>query len=303
MSDILDTITKVINSPPGQLAAGGVLAGIVWKCFERVEAVLTDDAKLEVAVGLLDAKLTPKFTHWSKISSTLFNAVFGEHHFTIKCFARSCLASTAWVIILFFLWTQIRPTHFRAWLTFDPEHDDNVTAALIGLLILNIVPDYMSLWKSRWLFRMASVRKLSLKFALICDLVFSACIAGTAIIGAGLVGVAISSKEELVQGIAGGLRTALLAAIPMSEIQQGADPPHSISVGVFFYSTFLTSFWLCLYAGSECLVKTARRFDTGFEWLNGKVDIEKKPLQCIGLAAGTIVALVFWAAMIVRRLV
>ena len=39
MLDILTIITKLINSPPGQLAAGGLLAGIVWKFFERVEAV------------------------------------------------------------------------------------------------------------------------------------------------------------------------------------------------------------------------------------------------------------------------
>jgi hypothetical protein len=53
MSDILTTITKLINSPPGQLAAGGVLAGIVWKFFERVEAVVTDQTKLEITVSLV----------------------------------------------------------------------------------------------------------------------------------------------------------------------------------------------------------------------------------------------------------
>jgi hypothetical protein len=42
MIDKLETITRLTNSPPGQLAAGGVLAGIVWKFFERVENVLSD---------------------------------------------------------------------------------------------------------------------------------------------------------------------------------------------------------------------------------------------------------------------
>jgi hypothetical protein len=37
-----------------QLVAGG-LAGIVWKFFERVEAVLTDETKLEIAVWLKDS--------------------------------------------------------------------------------------------------------------------------------------------------------------------------------------------------------------------------------------------------------
>jgi hypothetical protein len=45
MADALDTITTLIQSPPGQLAAGGVLAGIVWKFFERVELVLTENTK------------------------------------------------------------------------------------------------------------------------------------------------------------------------------------------------------------------------------------------------------------------
>jgi len=39
-SDALTTITNLINSPPGQLVAGSVLAGIVWKFFERVEGIL-----------------------------------------------------------------------------------------------------------------------------------------------------------------------------------------------------------------------------------------------------------------------
>jgi hypothetical protein len=52
MSDALTTITKLIKSSPGQLAAGGVMAGIVWKFFERVEALLTGQTKLAIAVRL-----------------------------------------------------------------------------------------------------------------------------------------------------------------------------------------------------------------------------------------------------------
>ena len=54
MSDILTTITKLINSPPGQLAAGGVLAGIVWKFFERVGQAIGPVAGAVVADGVLD---------------------------------------------------------------------------------------------------------------------------------------------------------------------------------------------------------------------------------------------------------
>ena len=44
MADALDSITKLIQSPPGQLVAGASLAGIVLKFFERVEGVLNEKA-------------------------------------------------------------------------------------------------------------------------------------------------------------------------------------------------------------------------------------------------------------------
>jgi hypothetical protein len=51
----------------------------------------------------------------------------------------------------------------------------------------------------------------------------------------------------------------------------------------------------------DALTKAAKRFDIGFQWFNAEFDIEKKPLQSIGLVAGALVAVVYWAAVIVRR--
>ena len=72
---------------------------------------------------------------------------------------------------------------------------------------------------------------------------------------------------------------------------------------VFVIPAFFTSIWLWLYAGSGFLLKAARRFDIGFDWFNRKFDIEKKPLQSIGLVAGALVAVVYWTAVVVGRVV
>jgi hypothetical protein len=77
MSDTFTTISRLINSPPGQLAAGGVLAGLVWKFFERVEAVLTDQTKLEIAVWLLGVKVGQKVEPWPDTFSGLFTGYLG----------------------------------------------------------------------------------------------------------------------------------------------------------------------------------------------------------------------------------
>ena len=47
MADALTTITTLINSPPGQLVVGGVLAGIVWKCFKNVGDALNEKTNRE----------------------------------------------------------------------------------------------------------------------------------------------------------------------------------------------------------------------------------------------------------------
>src|SRR3989442_817618 len=54
MADTLTTITTFINSPPGQLAAGGVLGAIVWKFFKNVGDALNEAATREIAVWLLN---------------------------------------------------------------------------------------------------------------------------------------------------------------------------------------------------------------------------------------------------------
>jgi len=71
----------------------------------------------------------------------------------------------------------------------------------------------------------------------------------------------------------------------------------------WFVSAYFSSLFLWLYAGSGFLLKAARRFDIGFDWFNRKFDIEKKPLQSIGLVAGALVAVVYWAAVVVSRVV
>ncbi len=110
MADTLTTITNLINSPPGQLVAGGVLAGIVWKFFERVEAVLNEDTKLEIAVWLLGVKTAEKVQGWPDTFARVFDRVFGTKHLSWKCFLRSCLASFSVALIAWLVTCQFRPS-------------------------------------------------------------------------------------------------------------------------------------------------------------------------------------------------
>lgn len=45
----IDTVTKLIQSPPRTLVACGVLFGAVWGVLKGAESIMTDDTKLVLA--------------------------------------------------------------------------------------------------------------------------------------------------------------------------------------------------------------------------------------------------------------
>jgi hypothetical protein len=72
-----ETIQKLITSPPSQLVAGSVLAGIVWKFFDKVEGLLSDQTKLEIAVSLVGIDTAAKFHDWPIVFGKVFDRLFG----------------------------------------------------------------------------------------------------------------------------------------------------------------------------------------------------------------------------------
>src|SRR5258708_4170417 len=99
MADTFTTITTFINSPPGQVVAGGVLAGIVWKFFGRVENVLNEDTKLEIAVWLLGVRTAARGQSAPQSFISLADRMFGERKISWRSLWRSCLATYASIAI------------------------------------------------------------------------------------------------------------------------------------------------------------------------------------------------------------
>lgn len=304
MSDALDTITHLIQSPPGQLAAGGVLAGIVWKFFERVENVLNDSTKTEIARWLRmknveTGLLSEEESNWPHTFATVFDRVFGPKHLSWKCFWRSCVASYC-ALTISLLIAQAH-YHRAAFVGFE-----ETGLVLYLALITNVLPDYLSLLKSRFLIGLMSRWRDSGRriVIVVSDLILTGIIGLAGMIVAMLfltstvVLVALRSPPPTVpQAMRQFLGSPIMA---IHTVGMGLNEPINF---LWFFPAFFTSIWTALYAGSGFLLKAARRFDIGFEWFNRHFDIEKKPLQSIGLVAGALVAVVYWVAVIVSRVV
>jgi hypothetical protein len=315
MADALSTIAKLINSPPGQLVAGGVLAGIVWKFFERVESVLTDQTKFEIAVWLVGFKTADKIP-WPDTFAKIFDRVFGKRHLSGRCFIRSAIASVLSLGISFFAMYCFHPfmklgfdLTISAWLGAN-HHFVALSLLFIIVLTANVLPDFVSLLETRYI--LARMRFFASEKSLLLQT--------TAMIVLILVDLIVTYAIAFFASILGNI---LVTRLTLLMLQWKAEQMHSqdiwqnvgflifqgmvpfITVDAerfwwWIYPAFFTSIWLWLYAGSGFLIKAARRFDIGFDWFNRKFDVERKPLQSIGLVSGCIVAIVYWTTALVH---
>jgi len=306
MPDTLTIITTFIHSPPGQLAAGATLGGIVWKFFERVEAVLNDDTKLEIAVWLLGMKVGQKMEQWPETFAKVFDRVFGERALSWRCFYRSCELSLDVVVLILIFFVLSGKTDFKV-----------VSASALGLfgftVGLNLIPDYLGLLATRVL--ISQLRNpLSFTFTVRGVLMRNVSIRDfTATLLAWDFSFRLFVVEKLLNfwavsmkfGIEA-LRTLLRShPLVVTVLVPVFENYYKLTAQTHFalvrYPLLITSIWLWLYVGSGYLLKFARRFDIGFQWFNRKLDIEKQPLQSIGLVAGALVAVIYWTAAIVSR--
>ena len=267
----------------------------MWKFFERVEAVLNEDTKLEMSIWLKGVCAAEKTQGWPETFVKVFDRLFGKKHWSIRCFGRSCIASLvtfAVMIIIVGSLAGLEP------LSMYSRMQPGLRSAgpLVAVLI-----DYIALLSTRLI--------LSRMILTIRPFIWALWMAADASVTVFLGYVAMASWAPVVViGLDNDRREAFKVASELFAYYVihpiWTIPP--LRFGIFqsglFYSTLFTSTWLYLYAGSGLLLKAARRFDIGFQWFNRHADIEKKPLQSIGLVAGALVSLVYWAAVLAMRI-
>jgi hypothetical protein len=280
---IFDSITNLINSPTGQLAAGGALSGLVWKFFERVENVLTTPTKLEIARWLMSGEkraqgLEGVAQNWPTTFAKVFDQVFGEKHLTWRCFSRSCLVSVCGVTLMFFLWGFAHPNQFVDYFRLNPHP---VIEFVLPLLIVSVIPDYISLLKSRLLIKvMGKGTPLAVAPLILLDFVVAVSLA---IGGYLLYDYAFISPEHRIDDL------RILREAPTLSSRRGMAPLSAV-----LYPALFTTVWVTLYGLSGLLLRFTKRIGPWLGWFNRCFDIERKPLQSIGLVAGALVAAVYW---------
>ena len=272
------------------------ITGGVYMLFVMAEETLQKNDRDHIAIWLLGADL-PEDLNWPSMFVALFDRVFTEKHFSLKCFRRSSVASVAAVVVITLTVMAGDPPIYD-----EVFEDDIITIVMLTAIVIfafvfimlafNLLPDYLSLYETRLVlgFMAKSDGRLRTFALLLFDLAATALISFVVgfVVVLGLVGIIMGGDNTFAE--------------PAEAFWQGltfSGPGAFFSI--FIYSTFLTSVWLWLYALSGVLVKAIARSRKGLHFLQKHLNLEKHPLRSMGFVLMLLVTVVYvvWGAVLV----
>jgi hypothetical protein len=274
---------------------------------EKWEAVASENDKIQVWIWLANPRTAANVERWPETFARMFDRVFGTKHLSWICFYRSSIASLTSLLIACLCFWSLRPALFHPMISLFKSHW-LVWACII--VAANVLPDYISLLESRYVLskmRRGQASSDKIRWAaiviglLLADLVITLFLAALASQLASRLWELAYSWILIPQAQKRGSIYAALARLQYAVNSAVLTPLLGGRSWFWIYPALFTSIWLWLYASAGFLLIAARRVDVGFRWFNRHFDIEHKPLSAIGFVAGALVALVYWVAVVVVR--
>ena len=275
-----DWVIGSLTSSPGVqfyvFAWAATTAGL-WFLFDKAESAMSARSRKQVAERLVVADLSGSIASAPQQFIELFDSIFGDRHLTWRCFRRSSLASVVAVVVsapLAFQIGQIGGPMLVGVDGFGPGVVLLVPVMVVGAILMNLVPDYLSLLETRWMMRFA-VRSNWLLMALLLDFLATSVIAfGVWVLGATLI------YNGVVLNLPGGGSASLGNLLGLTVI-------------VGFQSTYFTSVWLVLYVLSVPVSRLLLRMNNGVGFLLRVTDVERQPFRSMGFVSVIIVSALF----------
>ena len=277
------------------MAWAGTTGG-VWFLFEKAESALSESSRAQVTEWLTLTRFREGVSAIPEQFANLFDRVFGEQHLSWRCFLRSTLASAVMVSVLLTLeatgpWTQGVTQVMTAY----AEGSEPFVIALslpglvAGAVLLNVVPDYLSLLQTRYAIkwaqrshRLLAVLVIDFLATLVVSFVFISVVATGA-----LIAVLVEIGPPLTQ------ERFIEPFVGESALFQGSRTLLASYVRIYFLSAFFTSVWLWLHMLTWAISRTLVRMSGGVGFLLRVTDVERQPFRSMGFVSVIITSALF----------
>ena len=182
------------------LTVWAAVTGGVWFFFEKAERALGEESREKVVQWVTSTDLTAGIESIPEQFRSVFDATFGERQLSLKCLWRSGLASMGAVVVVLMFWAlwlstyeydlylgsgelPVELTHRLDWERVRPWLETALIQVGTWALLLNFIPDFLSLWETRVVTRWVAEQKGSLGRLLFFDFAMTTLISGVAVIG------------------------------------------------------------------------------------------------------------------------
>jgi hypothetical protein len=258
--------------------------------FATADRALSAEAKLSIARWLQGLDPVGRIRNWPTSFAAFFDSVFGSKHLSIQCLLRSTAASFVATAVLLLLWTALRPGESSEFWT--QRGLEGLSVFITITILLNLAADYVSLLETRFILgRMASMDSangysmhLSVD-AILTLLVWLLFFTGLPLTAGALLIPAFADaltylRVEIwgVSSVGGGVGSG----VTVRDILTLRAGPSAMPVGVWFYSTFLTSLWIWLYALSGTLTRMSPRLANRLDWARSVLNVDEDPIRALG---------------------
>jgi hypothetical protein len=304
-------IVQLFGTSSVPVIVGGTVLGV----FELGERLTSQRAKDALSRWLLTfdiqkAKALPDGTQ------ELFERIFGERHFSLKCFVRSAafsLGAMAFIALLMFL---IYPKEFfktfllEPTVPIEPAFSRGSWVQVVLWIPWSILVDYVSLFKTRVILRLltrsrrpaiVAVTILAIDY-MVYVLIF---VIGFLLLRVGVISITSLSGFGLLTSIQVFVPTLLTTLLRPSLIYEywrlDLFPPYDISIfSIFFWAGFAPSIWMWLYVLALFVTRGLLRSEKLVNWLRlFFLDVEKAPFRSIGAVAAALAFIVSVAIILV----
>jgi hypothetical protein len=280
-------VQKFITSPPSQFVAGCVLAGVVWKSFEKVENVLTDQTKAEIGSWLKGVEVERALNPWAE---AFVFVLAGDSKDSTKVTLRGLLGVGVVTLNVVFLANRLARPNFDG---FGYEH----LWWLLCLTVVSTIDIYRIKPHTSRIIGLFAKRKSLLEFLHRVDPKEKLEIPGMRKV------LLVHVAHIVSDAIFGFALAALLFYVGLRQAGHYENPDLILMLYFWLAKPWLWCyplfFWspscFLLYGLLNFLPKVTRHFDINLQWFTHKFDIQNKPLSSLGLITGALVATIYWA--------
>ena len=266
------------------IASSCAIVTLIFSLFALAERVAQEDARIKASLWLLYLELGKGFSQGAMRFAMLFDTIYGKKHFSFRCIFLSCLTSTIAVMSLSVILYLFFPELFSM---IDYSNAlAKLSVVIAASFFSNLIPDYLSLLESRLIILrfgiLPSIQRIILM--LIVDIVLTTLIFMVYFFS-------LIQIFSLIRGRSMSVLDALISlySLPLFRNYVGDLGP----LGIYFWSTFFTSFWIWIYLLGIGVIRFSRILGFGWKFLRDSfLNIEDKPYESMGFVTSSTVLII-----------